>query len=373
MQLANEVIPYFHSLAGWSRMLIRYCRPVSSRIGHDSESNRGVTLIGSGPVFTPSTQGDPMELKWLEDFLCLARTHSFSAAAEERNITQSAFSRRIKALEKWLGAPLIDRSTYPVTLTDAGLSFRLVAAEFQSKLDDIRENLQNLRRQEENTVIFTAQHSLSLAFFPSWLTTLERSFGCLHAQMIAENMATCIEVLTDGKSDFLIGYYHPDAPIELDPLSFDYLKLDVDRLIPVSSPLSDGKPAFALPGDDDAAVPYLAYDSTSLLGRLMKVVLNRRSGSLHLVQSYEDAFAEAIKAMALDRRGLAWLPESIVRETIEAGKLVRAGSRDWDVPLEIRIYRSSERLKPTATDLWTFLQGMYTASATGSTLAAGVS
>ncbi len=94
---------------------------------------------------------------------------------------------------------------------------------------------------------------------------------------------------------------------------------------------------------------------------------------MHLLQSYEDAFAEAIKAMALDMRGLAWLPESIVREAVQAGKLVRAGSRDWDVPLEVRIYRSSERLRPTATDLWRFLQGIHTAGATGSTPAAGVS
>ncbi len=64
-----------------------------------------------------------MELKWLEDFLCLAKSTSFSAAAEERNITQSAFSRRIKALEEWLGAPLIDRSSYRVNITDAGLRF----------------------------------------------------------------------------------------------------------------------------------------------------------------------------------------------------------------------------------------------------------
>ncbi len=201
-----------------------------------------------------------------------------------------------------------------------------------------------------------------MAFFPLWLKSLEKSLGHIHAQMIAENMDTCIEVLTGGKSDFLIGYYHPDAPIELDPAGFDYLKLDVDRLIPVCSPLSDGKPAFALPGKDDAAIPYLAYDSSSLLGRLMKVVLGRRSGSMHLVKSYEDAFAEAIKAMALERRGLAWLPESIVRESIDAGKLVRAGSTDWDVPLEIRIYRCSEKLRPTAIDLWEFLQANYSAT-----------
>src|SRR3546814_7081942 len=53
-----------------------------------------------------------MELKWLEDFVSLANTGNFSRSAEERNVTQPAFSRRIKALELWLGAPLVDRSTY---------------------------------------------------------------------------------------------------------------------------------------------------------------------------------------------------------------------------------------------------------------------
>ncbi len=314
-----------------------------------------------------------MELKWLEDFLCLARTNNFSAAAEERHITQSAFSRRIKALEGWLGAPLIDRSTYPVTLTDAGLRFRLVAEELQSKLYDIRENLRNLRQREENTVIFTAPHSLSLAFFPHWLKTLEKPFGRFDAQMIAENIFTCIQVMTEGRSDFLISYSHPDVPLDLDPMSFEYLKLDVERLIPVSAPLSENKPAFVLPGYEHSAVPYLAYESKSFLGQVMKVILHRRRGSLHLAQCYEDALAEGLKAMALEARGLTWLPESIVRETVGAGKLVRAGSRDWDVPLEIRIYRSSERLRPTATDLWTFLQGVYAAGATVSTQAAGMS
>ena len=314
-----------------------------------------------------------MELKWIEDFLCLTRLSGFSTAAAERNVTQSAFSRRIKALEQWLGVTLIDRSTYPVTLTEAGLRFRVIAEQVRTALHGARDDFQDLRRQEENTVVFTAPHSLSLAFFPHWLKTLEQSFGRLDAQMIAENMITCIQVMTEGRSDFLISYSHPDVPLDLNPMSFEYLKLDVDRLIPVSAPLSEEKPAFVLPGDENSAVPYLAYDSTSFLGQVMRVFFNRQRDALHLAQCYEDALAEGLKAMALEARGLTWLPESIICESIGAGKLVRAGSRDWDVPLEIRIYRPSERLRPTATDLWTFLQGIYTPGATGSTLAAGVS
>nr|WP_244196091.1 LysR family transcriptional regulator [Paraburkholderia susongensis] len=37
-----------------------------------------------------------MELKWLEDFVSLANTLSFSRSAQERCVTQSTFSRRIK-------------------------------------------------------------------------------------------------------------------------------------------------------------------------------------------------------------------------------------------------------------------------------------
>ena len=68
-----------------------------------------------------------MDFKWLEDFLSLAGTHSFSRAAEIRGVTQSAFSRRIRALEIWLGAELVNRDSHPVTLTDAGKVFRETA------------------------------------------------------------------------------------------------------------------------------------------------------------------------------------------------------------------------------------------------------
>ena len=70
-----------------------------------------------------------MDTKLLEDFLVLAETRSFSRAALERHITQSAFSRRIMTLETWLGVSLVDRSVQPTTLTSAGWVFRRIAAD----------------------------------------------------------------------------------------------------------------------------------------------------------------------------------------------------------------------------------------------------
>ena len=82
-----------------------------------------------------------MDNKWLEDFLSVARTGSFSRSAAERHITQPAFSRRIKSLEQWVGTPLIDRSTYPTRLTPAGERFRDAVQLSLATLLEVRHDL----------------------------------------------------------------------------------------------------------------------------------------------------------------------------------------------------------------------------------------
>ncbi|MGL4458291.1 MAG: LysR family transcriptional regulator, partial [Plesiomonas shigelloides] len=64
-----------------------------------------------------------IETKWLHDFLVLAEKRNFSAAAALRNVTQPAFSRRIRALEHALNTELVNRDTHPLTLTASGKQF----------------------------------------------------------------------------------------------------------------------------------------------------------------------------------------------------------------------------------------------------------
>ena len=74
-----------------------------------------------------------METKWLEDFVSLAETRSFSRSAQLRHVTQPAFSRRIQALEAWAGTDLVDRSSYPTRLTPAGETFHAQALEILAR------------------------------------------------------------------------------------------------------------------------------------------------------------------------------------------------------------------------------------------------
>ncbi len=293
-----------------------------------------------------------MELKWLEDFLSLARTKSFSRSAAERNVTQSAFSRRIQALERWLGAPLVDRGTFPSQLTPEGRVFRDVAEQTVRELTRSRDDLRALRRRADNTLVFSATHSIALSFFPEWLLEVERQGGPVDAQMVADNMHNCVQNLTEGVCDFLICFTHADFPLLIDADRFPSLPLADDRLIPVCAAAEDGTPRYLLPGTRERPLPYLSYAAESFLGRAVASMLARPERACHLVRRYEDSLAGALTAMAKAGHGLAWVPERSVAEDMARGRLSRAAGTEWDVPFGISIYRSAERNRPRAEILW---------------------
>ena len=84
-----------------------------------------------------------MDLDWLKDFLALAEQRNFSRAAEVRNVTQPAFSRRIRALEDWIGTPLFVRGAQGASLTPAGIHFQPLA-------EDLLRSLQRVAPRDQN-------------------------------------------------------------------------------------------------------------------------------------------------------------------------------------------------------------------------------
>jgi LysR family transcriptional regulator, hypochlorite-specific transcription factor HypT len=281
-----------------------------------------------------------MEIKWLEDFLSLARTGNFSQSAIARNVTQSTLSRRIKAIERWLGVALVDRSTYPTRLTDAGAAFRSTAEDLLRRLYQDREQLRQSSDRLQDQVSFSAMHTLSLSFFPTWLTSLENAIGPLNSRLIADNIHNCVELLVDGSCEFLLCFAHDATPVLIDEVRYPYAVLGSDKLMPVSSVDRSRRPRFCLSAKQSAPAPYLAYAPESLLGRAVEQRLQAASRRCHLAPCYVNSMAEALRTMAVHGHGLAWLPQMSIRGDLRGGRLARAGDERWDIALEIRLYRS---------------------------------
>jgi DNA-binding transcriptional LysR family regulator len=302
-----------------------------------------------------------METKWLEDFISLAETRSFSRSAELRHVTQPAFSRRIQSLEAWLGTDLIDRTSYPTSLTPAGEVFYEQALEMLGQINNALALMRGKRPTSQTTVDFAVPHTLSLTFMPKWMTQLESGFGRLNTRLIALNVHDAVMAMVEGGCDLLLCYHHPRQPVQLDPGRYDMITLGSETLRAYARCDKSGVPAFMLPGTAKSPLPFLSYTTNAYLGRMVELVLSDVKHALHLEKHYETDMAEGLKMMALEGHGIAFLPESAVTRETKQKLLARAdgGRSEWEVNMEIRLYRERPTQqrpgKPIVGRLWDYL------------------
>ncbi len=302
-----------------------------------------------------------METKWLEDFVSLAETRSFSRSAQLRHVTQPAFSRRIQSLEAWAGTDLVDRSSYPTRLTPAGQTLYDQSLEMLQALQSTRAMLRAHTAAAQDVIEFAVPHTLAFTFFPSWLSNLRETCGPIKSRLIALNVHDAVLRLVEGSCDLLIAYHHEAQPIQLDANRYEMLPLGRELLAPYVKPTSAGAPIHALPGLASQPQPYLAYAPGAYLGRAVDQMLKQSSTPVHLDRIYETDMAEGLKAMALEGHGIAFLPASAVRNEVAARKLVSAGG-GLETMLDIRIYRArpldTQKSKRAARVFWNRLSDL---------------
>jgi DNA-binding transcriptional LysR family regulator len=294
-----------------------------------------------------------MDTTWLRDFLVLAEHQNFSRAAQERNVTQPAFSRRIQALERWVGTPLFDRSTHILTLTKAGEAFHSRAEESLRLLLQGREVAREEGEVYEPTVRFAATHALALTFFSHWIRTiLDTLKQPPRIQLAADNMKASERLMIAGQANFLLCYYHPSMAVELNSSQFRSICIGYDKLIPVSVPDSTGAPLYGLATEGADSVPYLAYGEQSGLGRILHALRTRQPHPVRLKTVFTSHMASVLAAVARDGTGLAWAPQNLVEADLKSGRLVRAGGPIWDAPIHIELFRPKSPQNPAAEAVW---------------------
>jgi DNA-binding transcriptional LysR family regulator len=290
-----------------------------------------------------------METKWLEDFVSLAETRSFSRSAQFRHVTQPAFSRRIQSLEAWAGSDLVDRSSYPTRLTPAGETLHAQALDVLQSLQTTRAMLRGHATAGSDVIEFAVPHTLAFTFFPAWVTSLREKFGPIKSRLIALNVHDAVMRLVEGSCDLLIAYHHSSHPNPLSAERYEMVSLGEEWLAPYSKPDEHGQALYELPGKPGWPLPYLGYAQGAYLGQMVDLILKRCKAPIHLDRVYETDMAEGLKAMALEGHGIAFLPISAVRKEVRARKLVSAVPaelKDMSISMEIRAYRE----RPTQKD-----------------------
>jgi LysR family transcriptional regulator, hypochlorite-specific transcription factor HypT len=292
-----------------------------------------------------------MKLDWLEDFLALSREGNFTRAAEQRNVAQPAFSRRVRMLEEWVGTALIDRTQQPVQLTDSGKLFLPTAEGVVNQLRLGRENVVQAQRGRQ-TLKFAATHTISILFFPRWLQAVAGPENELSLSLESNHMETCARLLSQGLCQFMLCYTHQDADLGFDEEKFESKVVANDFLIPLCAPDRAGSPLHPLPGSKNDPARYLYFSQASALGQVIDTMLARHADAKFVHKSSSSPLAAALKSMAESGLGIAWIAGVLAEPALRDGSLVNAGDESWSIPMEIKIFRSNSARSQAADAFW---------------------
>ncbi|KZM50123.1 LysR substrate-binding domain-containing protein [Labrenzia sp. OB1] len=296
-----------------------------------------------------------MELGWLEDFVELAAVRNFSTAAAARSITQPAFSRRIQALENWVGAELVDRSSFPVSLTKPGEVFLEASRGLIKEMYRLRDEC----RQQADTGIevlsFSALHTIALSIFPDLLRDVEEEAGSFVSRMNATDYYDCVEALALGRCDVALCYSHQLGPPVLQTGQFISKKIAIDPFLLVCACDSVHSPFLPQRGQGEP-FPLVAYSSGCFLGKVQSDLLRQlRSAGVDFNTVFENSMSEAVKRMILSGKGIGWLPKSAAQHELQQGLLTCLEIGQAPVDLNVLAFRKTATGSAVMERFWSHL------------------
>ncbi|MFH1803924.1 MAG: LysR substrate-binding domain-containing protein [Pseudomonadota bacterium] len=292
-----------------------------------------------------------MEIKWLEDFVSLARTHNFSRSSEERNVTQPAFSRRIRALENWIGTDLIDRRSYPIKLTEEGRLFRDTAETVLHDIYRDRAQFHQIQHTRRPDIRIAAASTLSISFIPNWLKGVQQTIGPFTSHIMTENFHDMVRHLADGDIDFVLQYCSPKVPVLFDTAQFRALTLAREKMIMVAPPDEKGNPV--VHPDQDGEIPYVGYSKNGYFAEIESLIFGENPGTgKRLKRISESPTSEFVKRMAIEFGAMTLVPESCAKPELARNELVLIDAPNWSHELDIQIYRKADTKRLVTRKLW---------------------
>ncbi|GEM_PF-41812 len=277
-----------------------------------------------------------MNLHKLQVFVTVARVESFTRAAEELLLTQSAVSQHVQGLEAQLGARLFERSHRGVRLTRAG-----------EVLLDYAQRILQLIAEAEEAVAATAETSTSVlriggtplaagCLLPGWIRTFRRTHP---RQRVSLHTAPTDQVVADLLQDRLdLGFVEGDwAPIP----ELDHLPLHNSELHLVVGPDHPwwGREQISVRELDRQL--FIAFSPRSPARAWEDALFQRFQVAPMVIGEFDDP--EAIKRAVMEGMEAAILPCCVVQHEVEAGRLHRIPFREQPLRHPIRLLRRRGR------------------------------
>jgi DNA-binding transcriptional LysR family regulator len=290
-----------------------------------------------------------MHIETLKIFCDVVENQSFSLAASQNFITQSAVSQQIRGLEERYGKRLLERKRGSVRPTAAGEILHRASRQLLQVYDEMEAQLQGLNNVITGSIRVGTVHSVGLYELSEPLKAYFADFPHVNVYLEYDRASHVYEQVLRGNVDLGIVAY-PAARAQLTVLEFR-----TDRLVVACAP--------SHPLAERGVIPVTALNGEKFVGFEKAIptrqALDRVFADRHVAVQYvaELDNIEMVKRLVEVGAGIALIPEKACEHEVRAGTLVQVELSDKDLTRPIGIiHRTGKHFSPAVERFIEYLQ-----------------
>lgn len=247
-----------------------------------------------------------MTLRHMKIFVSVCKENSITLAAKKLYISQPAVSNAIKELEAYYGAPLFDRISKKLYLTEAGKTVYHYAIHINS----LFEELENSIKSSESIGQLKIGSSITIGthLMPDYIKDFSKRFPNIQVHVTIDSSDVIEKLVLDNELDFALieGIVHSENII-----SKDFIKDELIVICDLENPLLK---KVNVSVDDLSTQHFLMREKNSGTRELAESILSLHNISLHPL--WESSSTEAIIHGVTKGIGISILPLQLVQDYI---------------------------------------------------------
>ncbi|HUD28429.1 MAG TPA: LysR family transcriptional regulator [Novosphingobium sp.] len=249
-----------------------------------------------------------MDLRLFRYFVAVADEGNFNRAAERLHIAQPPLSRAIQQLEAHVGAPLLDRTTRPLRLTEVGKLLYAQALQVLTRMDDVEAMVKAAAVSKRRQLVIGFVASTIYARLPELIREFRKAAQNVELVMVESTTLEQITALKEGRID--VGF----GRIRLDDPAVRRIILRNEKLIaafPVDHPLAQLEGPVSL--RELAGEPQILYPRNPRPSYADQVISLFRDHAVEPRIVHEARELQIAIGLVAAEEGMAIVPESVRR------------------------------------------------------------
>jgi DNA-binding transcriptional LysR family regulator len=279
-----------------------------------------------------------MNVDHLKAFQKVAAAGSFTKAARELFLTQSAVSQQIRALENEIGGKLFDRSGRKILLTGEGEVLLIYAERLFDLHEEIETLFGGLRTLRKGKVAVGATAVIGTYFMPAVISAYHRQYPGIEIDLRMGNSEQVLRMVLDREVDLGIA-----GLIKQDP-ALQSVFLHREKLLFVCSPRNPLASRESVSIRELDRIPFIWREKGTQTLELVQRWFRENAAGDFPRQGLSLANMEAAKRIVEEGYGVTIVPESASRREIEAGLLMRLEVEEFDLTVDYALFYRRGRI-----------------------------